>query len=361
MDINIALNKHQQQILAIQFKVSPHVKSIGVFGPSGAGKTSLLRCLAGLEPDMQGILRWSTQEGDKPPVVGLVFQQSILYPHLTVEGNLAFAEQFNNHECQKPYIKLLDRDTLLDIFEVSHLIGKSVEHLSGGEQQRIAIIRALLNCPDVLLLDEAVSALDKRLKRKVLNYISDLVESGLKLIFVSHALRELAFTCEHLIHLDNGQVKSSGDTSTLVHQLQQTTEIGDEEFVTDPLFSVLRMNSVESPIDDSLGAELTSFWFGDIRLYSYSCRSSAVSPQIRVDANQVVISAEQPLRTSMLNSVPCVLAATQMLGKQQWKLTLTTQVNETESQSLFAVISDVSFKQLGLTEGDALFASFKAH
>ena len=164
MDIKLNLRKQAKPILNVEFSVPPSVRSLGIYGPSGAGKTSLLRCLAGVESTVQGKISWSNQIGQEP-VVGLVFQQGLLYPHLTVEGNLAFAEQFQRRSDKGGYLSNLTRTTLLEVFEVEHLLQSQVAHLSGGEQQRIAIVRALLNQPDVLLLDEAVSALDKRLKR----------------------------------------------------------------------------------------------------------------------------------------------------------------------------------------------------
>lgn len=293
--------------------------------------------------------------------MGLVFQQGLLYPHLTVEGNLAFAEQFQQRSDKGGYLSHLTRTTLLEVFEVEHLLQSQVAHLSGGEQQRIAIVRALLNQPDVLLLDEAVSALDKRLKRKVLTFISELVHSGLQLVFVSHALRELAFISDYIVHLDKGIVVGGGDASSFVAELQQHSEGVERDLITEPLFSMLKTNIAEADSIRQKNSGLAAFYLGNVKLYSHSFRKLDAFSSIRVDANQVVISREQPVQTSMLNSLPVILHSSHAISAHHWQLTMHTSVQDTAPQVVFAIISDVSYRQLALNAGDSLFASFKAH
>lgn len=179
---------------------------IGVSGPSGAGKSSLIRVLAGFEPDAVMSLNWEHRVTASPRI-GVVFQQPMLFPHLTVRQNLEFA--------QKKATTALDSfENIISSCQCAHLLEKSIATLSGGEAQRIAIARALLNGPDVLLLDEAFTALDIPLRRMVLQYLKTLsVKTGLMCVIVSHDTEELALSCASILHVENGRVVFTGSVS----------------------------------------------------------------------------------------------------------------------------------------------------
>ncbi|WP_421134432.1 ATP-binding cassette domain-containing protein [Alteromonas sp. A079] len=179
---------------------------IGVSGPSGAGKSSLIRALAGFEPDAVTSLHWE-HSVTLSPRVGVVFQQPMLFPHLTVRQNLTFA--------QKKATKALDSfERIISACHCSHLLEQSVATLSGGEAQRVAIARALLNGPDVLLLDEALTALDTPLRRMILQYLKRLsVKTGLMCVIVSHDTEELALSCASMLHVESGRIVFTGSVS----------------------------------------------------------------------------------------------------------------------------------------------------
>ncbi len=362
MDLSISLCKQQKSILELKAHIPKNVKSLGIFGASGAGKTSLLRCLAGLEPQMQGSVKWDLETINTQaakPRISLVFQQGVLFPHLNVAQNFEFAEKFKNKHCLHKCIKELNKDTLLDTLEIRHLLDHQVEHLSGGEQQRVAIARALLNCPDVLLMDEAVSALDKRLKQKVLAYIVELVNKGLNLVFVSHALRELAMVCEHLLHIDEGKVLANAQKADLLSHLQLDENTDKRTISTHPLFSLL---SVEHACVEHLAnSQLRLCKLGSVELYTHSLTEINGQVEMRVDANQVVISKTALEQSSMLNILPVRLSSYRSLNGDQVLLELLTDIPNTNKQKLSAIISNISFERLGILPNDALFACFKAH
>ena len=184
-----------------------------LFGPSGSGKTSLLRCIAGLERACSGrlLVEGIVWQDDKDffPVhqrpIGYVFQEANLFAHLDVAGNLDFGAR------RIGKAKASDRNTIIDMLGIKHLLNRDVRHLSGGERQRVAIARALLTAPKLLLMDEPLAALDRERKREILPYLERLRdELDIPILYVSHAHDEVARLADHLVLLEQGSVIASG-------------------------------------------------------------------------------------------------------------------------------------------------------
>ena len=160
-----------------------------LFGPSGSGKSTLLRMLAGLQ-DCDGEIRfgdqlWQTDDVTLPPwqrPLGMMFQESTLFRHLSVRGNLDYVVKRRGAAG--------DLDSVVSQTRIEDLLGRSVETLSGGEAQRVALARALLAGPQLLLLDEPLSALDHGHKQELLKMISDIARQ-VPVIYVTHDLDEL--------------------------------------------------------------------------------------------------------------------------------------------------------------------------
>ena len=188
-----------------------------IYGPSGAGKTTLLNLVSGLtRPDsghveLDGDVLYSTAEGtDRPPEarrLGFVFQDDLLFPHLSVEANLRYG-----YQRLTPAERRFDPGQIVELLEIGPLLGRWPQHLSGGERQRVALGRALLSSPRLLLMDEPLASLDQGLKSRIIPYLrhvrSDL---GIPILYVSHSVAEILELTRQGLVLRDGEVLAHGD------------------------------------------------------------------------------------------------------------------------------------------------------
>ncbi|MDC4328897.1 ATP-binding cassette domain-containing protein [Acinetobacter baumannii] len=184
-----------------QFHIEPNFQSdasvIGLFGASGSGKTSILHAIAGLNTPRSGLIKIQDQtwfdSNQKINVstqkrhVGLVFQDAQLFPHKTVKQNLLFG--FNNLSQQERHF---EADYIIELLKLGHLLQRMPIKLSGGEKQRVALGRALLYSPKLLLLDEPLSALDANHKAEIIPFFQKVKEEiKIPMIYVSHDIQEI--------------------------------------------------------------------------------------------------------------------------------------------------------------------------
>jgi molybdate transport system ATP-binding protein len=188
----------------------------GIFGPSGAGKTSLLELIAGLRRPAGGSVQI---EGDVlfdaaarinvPPRsrrIGYVPQDLALFPHLDVRGNLAYG-----YRPDTTGNGLFNLGHVAEVMEISHLLGRDVTTLSGGEQQRVAFARSILSTPRLLLLDEPMSSLDSRLKKRMIPFLFRIRdEFRIPLVYVTHDASELSALCDGVFLLERGRFVGRG-------------------------------------------------------------------------------------------------------------------------------------------------------
>ena len=171
---------------------------VAILGPSGCGKSTLLRCIVGLEEVDAGELLFGHEEGGKS--VGYLFQQPILYPHLNVEGNIALG--FNKKHNRSERSKIIAAE--LDSVNMSGFERRRVESLSGGEAQRVALVRAMLGQPELLLLDEPFSALDLESRRAITIQTRDwLKQKNTAAIHVTHDPEEAALIADRVLSWDD--------------------------------------------------------------------------------------------------------------------------------------------------------------
>ncbi|MDP4712411.1 MAG: ATP-binding cassette domain-containing protein [Saprospiraceae bacterium] len=228
--------------LDIALEVKPG-ELLGISGPSGSGKTTLLRIIAGLEKKVRGSIasngQWwlhSEQRIFLTPQqrrVGLVFQDYVVFPNMTVKQNLRFALE------KKGETSYLDQ--VIAVMELENILDQFPETLSGGQKQRVALARALVRKPEILLLDEPLSAIDSELRSQLQDFILEVHRKfGLSTLLVSHNRDEIARMSDRIIHIRNGQVdqefgsQSVKQLSGIVADLEITAEGYYDTTITSP-------------------------------------------------------------------------------------------------------------------------------
>jgi len=203
-----------------------------LFGASGSGKTTLLRCVAGLERAPEGYLEvdgetWQDDARDlfvpaHRRACGYVFQEASLFPHLSVRGNLEYGLR------RVPgTLRRVSFDETVATLDLAPLLGRSPDGLSGGERQRVAIGRAVLSSPRLLLMDEPIASLDAARKSEVLYYIERLRDQlAIPILYVSHAIDEVVRLADTMAVLSDGRVLACGSVTALASRLDLRPHLG---------------------------------------------------------------------------------------------------------------------------------------
>jgi molybdate transport system ATP-binding protein len=184
----------------------------GIYGPSGAGKSTLLELIMGLLRPTRGSLHFRDQalaDVERAHFVppwqrhfGLVFQEGRLFPHLSVRRNLVYGAQRLRTEQRR-----LALPAVVELLELQSLLQRWPSQLSGGERQRVALGRALLFSPRLLLLDEPLSSLDQRLRQQILPFLKRIKdEIRIPMIYVSHEQREIDYIADRILRIGDGQL-----------------------------------------------------------------------------------------------------------------------------------------------------------
>ncbi len=321
-----------------------------VFGPSGCGKTTLLRSVAGLEPQAEGqiIVRGKTLQDDRKKIflpahrrnLGVVFQTGALFPHFDVAGNLTFAQRFGNKNTQT-------HDELINLFDLSDLLARRTTDLSGGETQRVALARALLTDPDTLLLDEPLASLDHSARTKIYPYLERLQQTSARpSLYVTHSLEEAARLGDHLVFLEEGKVKACGSLATVLNDPAAGLTTGREAC------SVLQAKVKSSQDEDGLARlEVAGF-----DLWT-PMETSAVGQTARVmiKARDVSLALKPAHGTSILNTLPMVVDEIWEDGPARMVVRLNAG-----PETLLAAVTRRSATALALAPGQKVFAQVKS-
>jgi molybdate transport system ATP-binding protein len=214
----------------------------GIFGPSGAGKTSLLDLIAGLRRPIAGKLQLDGQTlfdadaslhlAPRLRRIGYVPQDLALFPHLSVRENLVYGYR----PASGPQ-EVFSLEHVANVMEIAQLFERNVTSLSGGEQQRVAFTRAILSVPRLLLLDEPMSSLDSRLKRRLIPFLHRIREEfRIPLIYVTHDADELTALCDEVLVLERGRIIERGSPTDVLTDKEapsgrQASEMSTEAYV----------------------------------------------------------------------------------------------------------------------------------
>jgi len=220
-DVNIKLG--QFQLSNIEMTVKEHEFFV-LMGPTGAGKTVLLEAIAGLIPVTDGTIaiggRDVTQLAPEKRKVGIVYQDYCLFPHLTVQENITFGAKYHSIDKARARARF---DRLVELLDLSHLLQRLPENLSGGENQRIALARALMVAPEVLLLDEPLSALDPRFREEIRHGLKELhANSNITFLMVTHDFAEALSLADRAAVMNEGQIRQTGSVNEIFQKPQST-------------------------------------------------------------------------------------------------------------------------------------------
>lgn len=321
-----------------------------LFGPSGSGKTTLLRCMAGLIRCPKGLLRVNGQVWQDEDVwvpthrrsLGMVFQEASLFSHLSVQKNLEFGMK------RAGLVGASELDAVVRLLDLRHLLARMPAYLSGGERQRVAIGRALLVRPELLLMDEPLASLDPLRKLEILPYLERLRdELEIPIVMVSHSLDEVARLADDLVLLSSGKVVASGPLASTLARLDLPTAYADDagaviEAKLGDQDEHYRLTRIEFP-----GGHL---WVGHV------ARPRGARVRVRVHARDVSVALAQPVGTSILNVLEAELIEISDTGSDYVNLKLDLGG---AGSLLLARITRRSRDALSLVPGMRLYAQVK--
>ncbi|RYH11750.1 molybdenum ABC transporter ATP-binding protein [Tropicimonas sp. IMCC6043] len=300
MSLAITL-RHAREDFVLDVDVETPSGVTALFGPSGAGKTTIVQAVAGLlRPDSgririgDDLLQDSATGHWLPPHrrrIGYVFQDGRLFPHMSVAKNLAYGRRMSGAPRDPA-----SEARLLAMLGIDHLLDRAPALLSGGEKQRVAIGRALLSQPRLLLLDEPLAALDAARKEEILPYLEKLRDaSGLPILYVSHAVAEVARLATSVVILRQGHVDRSGPVAELLADPALTRALGPREAGAVIEARVLRHH------EDGLTELATSA--GHLLLPGVGA-APGTGLRIRIPAHEVILALTPPEAISALNILP---------------------------------------------------------
>jgi molybdate transport system ATP-binding protein len=277
-----------------------------LFGRSGAGKTSIVNMIAGLlKPDRGRIavdgrvLFDSETRVDVPAArrrVGCVFQDDRLFPHLTVRQNLHYGRWFTRSRD-----RYADFDQIVALLGIGRLLDRRPAALSGGERQRVAIGRALLASPRILLMDEPLASLDEPRKTEILPYIERLRdELRIPIVYVSHAVAEVTRLATTLVLLSDGHIEAAGPVEALMGRMDLFPLTGRFEAGAVLACTVARH-------EPELGLTRLASKAGELRV-PLTDLEPGTELRVRVRSRDVMLAVERPVGLSALNALPARIA-----------------------------------------------------
>lgn len=345
-----AKNTHPKPYLDID-TVIPANGVTAIFGHSGSGKTSLLRCIAGLEKAHNGRLMmnqdcWQEDNYFLPThkrSIGYVFQEASLFPHLSAQKNLNYAIKRSDKKVSPEFYQ-----RVIEVMAIADILTRYPSQLSGGERQRIAIARALLIQPSLLLMDEPLAALDRQRKQEILPYLERLQQSfDIPILYVSHSMDEVARLADHIVVLDQGQVIAEGALTEVFSSIDLPQRLEDESGV------ILHGKVVEH--DEQW--QLMRIAFADSHIWiPNSSENIDQDVRIRILAKDVSLSLSNHHDTSIVNRIPATVV--DIKSDQDNAMSLVRLAIGTEF--LVAKMTQKSVHHLGLKNVMKVWAQIKS-
>jgi molybdate transport system ATP-binding protein len=348
----IAKKRRGAFLLDAKFEL-PTPGVVALFGRSGCGKSTLVNVIAGLASADSGYVALDdgvlldTDRGiNVPPErrrIGYVFQDARLFPHIKVEANLRYALK---RAAVAPFVGV---DQVVALLDLESLMGRRTHALSGGERQRVAIGRALLSQPSLLLLDEPLASLDASRREEVLPYLETLRDQlAIPMVYVSHNFDEVLRLATHLVLMEAGKTVAQGNLSDLSLHPRLRAIIG-----TDAVGAIV--DGTVLGADSSNGLTRVRVGQGELKV---QCGAAAASPgtrlRVQLLARDLIVATEPPRQLSVRNSLPGVI---------------TSVANDVDDSDLIGIdiggilimarVTTAATRELGLAPGKPVWALVK--
>jgi len=323
-----------------------------LLGPSGSGKSTLLRIIAGLERRASGHIHYDGEAWQQPtrhlPAwqrgATLLFQDVRLFPHLNVAGNLAYAAARANSSRPGP-----DLAEVVGALELENLLERQTQTLSGGEAQRVAIGRALLARPRLMLMDEPLAALDLDRRGRLLKEIATLpTRFGIPVLYVTHAIEEVARVADHTILMSNGRWTAQDETSVILERLDLPDFTGG--------------GTTGALVRATVAGQIPEFALTRLSIASQQISVPAIEQpvgsevRLRVRARDVALATQRPTDTSIRNILEATILSVETTPDSAYAEVLL----DMEGHHLRARVTRASASELALAEGQPIFALVKS-
>lgn len=345
-------SEHDPFKLDVAFKLA-ELDTLGIYGPSGAGKSTLLNMIAGLRKPDSGYLSFNgeplfdSKRNINMPIhrrrIGLVFQDSRLFPHLNVQENLNYGYHLVATKDRRFHLT-----QIVELLELSPLLQHRPDQLSGGEKQRVALGRALLTSPRLLLMDEPLASLDTRLKQQILPFLRRVKhELNIPMIYVSHALDEILYLTSNIAMMNQGQLLAIGPFHEVIHQL--------------PVLSIAQSLGLENVLHGQVHAHLPEEGYSVIMLNDQLLHIPLIQGEIgtiatvSVAASNVALSLRKIEGITIQNQLAGVVQAVQNV---RHKTLVTIQLDQTDAQ-IMAEVTAKSVQDLHLNPERKVYCLIK--
>lgn len=293
MELEVEIEKQNGAFrFAASFSLS--ARRCGIFGPSGSGKSTLMHLVAGLQKPDRGTIRLagktlfdSTAGINVAPEkrrIGVVFQHAHLFPHMNVRRNLFYGWQRTDEAARR-----IAPDALIKVLNLGHLLDRGIDRLSGGERQRVALGRTVLACPQLILMDEPLTGLDRELKYQIIPYLQKVFgEFGIPLLFISHSLREMRLMTDEVLVFREGLLQSKMTTEELARSSMTATGYSN-------------MLNLGRP---QMSGDLWAYRWGESELVLTE-RGESDDDVFELDAREIMLFKRHPEATSARNLLTC--------------------------------------------------------
>jgi molybdate transport system ATP-binding protein len=329
--------------LVTDFTVSGN--SVGIFGVSGSGKSTLVSILAGLvEPDSGEIildgecLFSSANRINLRPEkrrIAIVFQQHCLFPHMSVKSNLLYGY----NRCPSEH-RTIDFNVLVEVLKLDGLLGRGVTNLSGGEKQRVALGRAILANPRLLLMDEPLSALDDSLRFQIIPYLRSVSERfGIPYLFISHSLTEMRLMTDTALVFDKGVMVEQVSSEQLARNRMGSSPVG--------YINLLKLGHPTH----SAGLFAYPWGAGQLLLSAASDHDESMA---ELSSKDIILFKQHPEAISARNLLQCSVRSLFSSGRK-----IGVELDCAGNTLVAEVVQD-AVDELGITAGRTIYAAIKA-